>query len=96
MSYYANAEQRKRLAAGLRALAEFIESSPDAPVPVTADVLVFPANGTREQMCAEIDAIADLISAETRWTVGDHYCVSRHFGPVEYRVVAIPSKSDRE
>jgi len=96
MSYYANAEQRKRLGAGLRALAEFIESSPGAPMPVTANVLVFPANGTREQMCAEIDAIAEAIGAETRWTVGDHYSVSRHFGPVEYRAVAIPSKSDGE
>jgi hypothetical protein len=96
MSYYANAEQRKRLAAGLHGLAEFIESNPDAPMPVTADVLVFPSDGTHEQRCAEIDAIAERVGAETRWTIGDHYSVSRHFGPVEYRAVTILSKNDGE
>jgi hypothetical protein len=92
-SYYASPEQRARLVAGLRALAEFIESSPDVPVPVTADVLIFPADGTDEQKRTEIDAIATLTGGETHWTVGDHYVVSRHFGPVEYRAVAIPSSN---
>jgi hypothetical protein len=93
MSYYATAEQRTRLVAGLRALAEFIESGADIPAPVTADVLVFATDGTDEQKRSEIDVIATLIGAETRWTMGDHYVVSRHFGPVEYRAVAIPSSN---
>jgi hypothetical protein len=93
MSYYANAEQRIRLVAGLRALAEFIESSADIPAPVTADALVFATDGTDEQKRSEIDVIATLIGAETRWTMGDHYVVSRHFGPVEYRAAAIPSST---
>ncbi len=95
LSYYASAEQRIRLVAGLRTLAEFIESRADVPVPVTADSLVFPAGGTDEHRRAEIDAIATLIGGETHWTVGDHYVVSRHFGPVEYRAVAIPSSNGK-
>jgi hypothetical protein len=92
-SYYASPEQRIRLVAGLRALAEFIESNPSVPMPATGDVMVFPAGGTDEQERAEIDTIATLIGAEAHWTVGDHYVVSRHFGPVEYRAVAIPSSN---
>lgn len=93
MSYYATTEQRSRLVAGLRALAEFIESSPEVPAPVTAGVLVFPPEGNDNRKRMEIDVIASRIGAETRWTVSDHYAVSRHFGPVEYRAVAIPGKN---
>jgi hypothetical protein len=86
---YASTEQRTRLIAGLRALAEFLETVPEAPAPVTADLMVFPG-GTNTEKRAEIDAIATRIGAQTRWTICDHYTVSRHFGPVEYRATAIP------
>jgi hypothetical protein len=90
MSYYPTPEQRAELVAGLRALAEFIESCPDVPAPWSADVLVFPPSGSNAERRAEIDAIASRIGTEGHFTHGGHYRASRWFGPVEYRAVAIP------
>jgi len=91
---YSSTGERARLIAGLRALAEFIESSPDVPAPGRADVMVFPPAGTNAEMCAEIDSIASRIGGQAHWTGGGHYTVSRWFGPVEYRAVAIPKDND--
>ena len=44
-------------------------------------------------MRAGIDVIAGLIGAQGHFTHGGHYSVSRWFGPVEYRAVAIPHDS---
>ena len=43
MNYYANDEERVRLIAGLRDLADFLNQNPGVPVPRGTDVLVFPA-----------------------------------------------------
>lgn len=96
MSHYDNPERRARLVAGLRALAEYIESRPDVPAPWSADVMVFPTPGSNAEMCAEIDAIGSRIGTESRWTPGGHYTASRWFGPVEYRAVAIPKDNDTD
>ena len=90
-SYYANADERARLIAGFRALADFLQDHPDVPAPRWADVMVFPPDATDEEMRAEIDQIAARIGAEPvdRTAVGGHYTASRSFGPVEYRAVAI-------
>jgi len=58
MSYHANSEDRRRLIAGLRDLAEFLDRHPQVPVPTRAYVMVFPPDGTDAEMFAEIDAIA--------------------------------------
>jgi hypothetical protein len=95
MNYYANNEERVRLIAGLRELAEFLDRNPQVPAPPYADLLVFPPTGTDAEMFAEIDAIA----AQTGTTAsGDdnpagHYRASRWFGPVQYRAVAIPNRA---
>ena len=94
MSHYPTPEQRARLVAGLRALAEFIESRPDVPTSWWVDMLVFPPNGSDAEGRAEIDAIADRIGAESHFAYGGHYVASRRFGPVEYRAVAIPHDND--
>jgi hypothetical protein len=100
MSDYANAIDRERFIAGLRALAEYLESKPDVPTPRHgASVLVFPMRGGSEEQRAEIDIIATRINAEPCEIVSGHYGVSRFFGPVEYRAVAIdrtPNDSDGE
>lgn len=96
MIYYANTEQRSRLIAGLRGLADFLESTPGVPSPQYADVYVFPPSGTDAQQRAEIDAIAGRIGTETQETIGGHYVAVRRFGPVEYRAVAIPHHNDRD
>jgi hypothetical protein len=94
VSNYSGTEERARLAAGLRALAEFIEANPDVPVPWGTDVLVFPPKGSNAEMRAEIDSIASRIGAQGHWTGGGHYTASRWFGSVEYRAVAIPSENE--
>ena len=51
---------------------------------------VFPPDGDCPVMRAEIDAIAELLGSQPRETADhQHYGVTRSFGPVEYRAVAI-------
>ena len=92
MSYYANSEERERLIAGLRDLADFFDQNPQVPAPRYADVLVFPARGTDAEMFAEIDVIAEQIgvTAAQNDTPDGHYIAYHDFGPVQYRAVAIP------
>jgi hypothetical protein len=93
MPHYANASERTRFIAGLRELAEYLELSPDVPTPWGGTcVHVFPPRRTDEEQRAEIDIIAARINAQPCEVVSGHYTVSRCFGPVEYRAVAI----DRE
>jgi hypothetical protein len=95
MSDFANAIDRERFIAGLRALAEYLESKPDVPTPRHgSSVLVFPMCGTNEEQRAEIDVIATRINANPCEIVSGHYTVSSFFGPVEYRAVAIDRTPD--
>ena len=92
MNYYANEEQRTRLIAGLRELADFLDQNPDVPMPWRADVFVFPPEGSDAEMFAEIDMIAGRIgvAASDADSPAGHYSAVRDFGPVRYRAVAIP------
>jgi hypothetical protein len=92
MSYYANSEERARLIAGLRELAEYLDQNPDLPAPRWTDLLVFPPAGTDAEMFTEIDNIASRIgtTASDDGSPAGHYSTSRDFGPVQYRAVAIP------
>ncbi len=95
MSYYANSEERGRLIAGLRELAEFLDHNPQVPAPRSADLLVFPPNGSDAEMFAEIDAIAAHIGAvaSDADSPRGHYSAVLDFGPVQYRAVAIPNRA---
>lgn len=92
---HANAEERSRLIAGLRDLADFLERKTEIPAPRWADVFVFPLSTTDDEMRSEIDCIAALIgaSADDGAAEGLNYATTRNFGPVQYRAVAIPSSS---
>lgn len=92
MNYYANDEQRVRLIAGLRDLADFLDQNPDVAVPRRADLLVFPPEASDAEMFAEIDTIAELIgsTASDADSPRGHYSAVRDFGPVQYRAIAIP------
>jgi hypothetical protein len=98
MNYYANSEERERLIAGLRDLADFLDQDAQVPVPRYADLLVFPDRGTEAEMFAEIDMIAEQIgvTAKQNETPDGHYIASRNFGPVQYRAVAIPQVARNE
>jgi hypothetical protein len=93
MSYYANPQERTRLIAGLRDLADFLDENPQIPAPRRTDMLVFPPVGTDAEMFAEIDAIAERIgiTASDADSPSGYYSAARNFGPVEYRAVAIPN-----
>jgi hypothetical protein len=93
---YADPTERAALIAGLRNLADYLESSPEVPAPIYSDVLTFPPHGDWSEMRAEIDAIAARLGVPARLTGGGHYVASRSFGPVEYRAVAIPAKNDSD
>ena len=92
MNYYANDEERVRLIAGLRDLAEFLDQNPEVPAPWGTDILVFPIEASDVEMFAEIDTIAELIgsTASDADSPRGHYSAVRNFGPVQYRAVAIP------
>ena len=92
MSYYANAEERAGLIAGLRELAEYLDQNPDIPAPRSTDLLAFPPAGSDAEMFTEIDAIASRIgaTASDADSPSGHYSASRDFGPVQYHAVAIP------
>jgi hypothetical protein len=87
---YADPAERAALIQGLRALADYLESSPEVPAPASASVYAFPPDAECAVMRAEIDAIAEVLGSQPRETAdGQHYGVTRSFGPVEYRAVAI-------
>ena len=90
---YANSAERSDLIAGLRALADFLESRLEIPAPRWTEVMVFPPASADSEKTAEIDAIAALIGAAVDDQTADrgHYTTSRSFGPVQYRAVAIPA-----
>lgn len=92
---HANEQQRSRVIAGLRSLAEFLEGNPDVPTPSWASMMVFPANGTEHEMRKEVDRIAALIGTkiDDRTAEHGHYTATRNFGPLEYRAVFIPADS---
>jgi hypothetical protein len=94
---YANPTERQAFIAGLRALADFLESSPDVPAPPYTDVLVFPPGISDTGKRQEIDVIAARIGSGTEISpYRNHYMTSRQFGPVEYRAVAIPADENKE
>jgi hypothetical protein len=95
MSYHANSQERRLLTAGLRELADFLDQNPLVPAPRRAELLVFPANGSDAEMFAEVDVIAERIgaSASDDDSPAGHYSAKRDFGPVRYRVVAIPNSA---
>lgn len=98
MNYYANSEERERLIAGLRELADFLDRNAQVPAPRYADLLVFPARGADAEMFAEVDVIAEQVgvTAAQNDTPDGHYIAYRDFGPVQYRAVAIPHTARHE
>jgi hypothetical protein len=92
---YAEPYERAALIKGFRALADYLEANLDIPTASSADVYAFPPNGECGVMRAEIDTIAELLDREAYETAGrQHYTVTRSFGPVEYRAVAICKQHD--
>lgn len=88
-------DERAAFVAGLRELADFIESHPELPVPprYTKTPVSPHLNGTDDEDRAEVDRIAAILGAVPVTTRGGHYEVARKFGGgVTYQAVAIPEQ----
>lgn len=64
-------------------------ANPEVAAPSYTDMFIFPPDDTDADKHAAIDMIAAQIG-QTPEAVCGHYVVSRFFGPVQYRAVAIP------
>lgn len=84
--------KRAEFTTGLRALADFLDTHPDLPLPRGTEVSPF-LNGTDEEDRAEVDRIARILGEQPRTTLGGHYRVTRRFvGGVAYDATAIPEQ----
>ncbi|MFG1824265.1 hypothetical protein ACGFIJ_17415 [Microbispora bryophytorum] len=85
-------DHRTATITGLRALADFLESNPDVPVPRNSiSITYFPKRTEDAGMRAEIDRIAGLLGAEIEpdRLPFSHYATGLRFGPVRYEAIAI-------
>lgn len=89
---------RAATVAGLRALADFLETHPEVPAPGRHDtsIMLFTRcnTDTDEQACrAEVDRVAAALGV-TPVSRGN-YVAARDFGPISYQVVHIPAAAQR-
>ncbi|MGI5224042.1 hypothetical protein [Actinoallomurus sp. CA-142502] len=86
---------RNQTVAGLRALADFLETNPAVPVrEYGCDYTVFARADTDAAERAEIDRIAATLgkTACDETGRGGHYRVSKTFGRITYTAVHIPAR----
>ncbi|WP_219460025.1 hypothetical protein [Nonomuraea rhizosphaerae] len=84
-------DHRRALINGLLHLAVFLETHPNVPASSRVVLHHFPKPASDEDLRAEIDEIAAQIGSGIEFADSPygHYTTSVHFGPVEYRAVAI-------
>ncbi|GLW10082.1 hypothetical protein Misp01_52110 [Microtetraspora sp. NBRC 13810] len=85
-------DHRTAFITGLRALADFLETTPALPVPRTQAIIhYFPKRTTDPQMREEMDQIAALLGTQINAEAAahGHYGTAVHFGPVTYDITAI-------
>jgi hypothetical protein len=90
-------DNRAEFVAGLRELADYLESHPDLPVPfrsaTVGPYLGYPSPETDESRRAEVDRIAAVLGVDPEWNYDStHYTASRAFGPIAYQATAIGSE----
>lgn len=89
----ADAADRAKIIAGLRALARFLAAHPDAPLHEAyhkVTITVFPDGEITAERNAGVDAAAAVLGTKAADPSGcGHYKASRAFGPVVYEVLAI-------
>jgi hypothetical protein len=86
---------RAQTIAGLRALADFLETNPDVPVcGYGAEYNVFARRADDPTERAEIDAIAAALGEPVHDETNDggHYSVTKIFGRIIYRASHIPAR----
>jgi hypothetical protein len=94
VSYYANRAERLDLIVGLQALANFLKENEEVPSPRWIDVMVFPMESRNDAARREVERVAALIGSVAQDNTAGQYLASRKFGPIEYRVIAIPASPE--
>jgi hypothetical protein len=83
---------RDQFITGLRDLADYLAANPTLPVPAYGDQITVNVNSTEDGGCFQVRQAARLLAAavtdQTRG--GGHFYTEKSFGPLTYRVVAIP------
>lgn len=87
-------QERAEFIAGLRALAEFLESHPAVPVPRYGTSVLVSAQWADDAR-GFVDEFAALVGAEVddRWESDGHYDAAAVFGPVEYKAYAVSKRA---
>ncbi|GAA3168042.1 hypothetical protein [Nonomuraea roseoviolacea] len=90
-----SSEHRAQIVDGLRALAAFLDSRPDLPLPQGIDVMVSIRHGDDPERQAEIHRIARILgtSIDSDAMSYGHHRATLSFGPVCYQAVAISDAS---
>jgi hypothetical protein len=86
-------DARKAFVDGLRALARFLVSHPDMPVPAYGTTILM-SGSDAEDPRGFVDAFAAMTGAkiDDQWEKNGHYDAPRSFGPVEYNAYAISAR----
>jgi hypothetical protein len=92
---YCGPARRSLIVAGLRDLADFLETHPDLPAPYSVDVTAFVPRAADRVMRAEVDRVASLIGSDIdlEQVLYGHYNTGVNFGAVGYRLIGILAQS---
>lgn len=88
---------RTEIVAGLRALADFLETNPAVPIPRHGHTFGVSTSGSDEQRLAQVKFASLTIGEETTDNTQSegHYWTQRRFGPVSYRIAAVSTAAMR-
>lgn len=99
MAYTTDDATRNAFITQLLALAGYLSTHPDVPVPESwHDVsIILCTNGTDAEKLAEVDRLAQLLDAPVNDDLSKygHYSAERRFGNLAYRVLAITDEHMR-
>lgn len=83
-------DARKAFIGGLRALARFLASHPDMPVPIYgSDLLLSGSDADDPRGFVEAFAAMTGAAVTDKWAETGHYDAARSFGPVSYHAYAV-------
>jgi hypothetical protein len=88
---FASPEHRARFIAGLRELADYLDTHGDVPVPDYPHLLVHVDGGSDAEERQAVDAAARGLGTRAAESLpgSGHYKARRDFGPLKYEVLAI-------
>ncbi|GEM_PF-532922 len=93
---FPNQATRAQITAGLRQLADYLDTNPALPLaPYGWDLLVSTHDDTDTAGIAEVDRIAAILGVPVRDEIADggHYTAIKAFGLITYQAFHIPARS---